>query len=223
LEAIVRYLQAHPFFQGLTADQLTQIGHRATLKTAKAGETLSLEGDPCTKVYLVLEGRVQALKASPQGREQVVAELGRGQALYVVAALDGGPLPATTRAHTRVTLLGFSRQDFVALLREHPELALQVLTDLARHVRQLSSLVEDLSLRTVPQRLARLLLERATSPHGHRMTQREMAAQLGTVREVLARALAQLQREGWIRVRRGVIEVVSPESLRAFSSGELPL
>ena len=96
----------------------------------------------------------------------------------------------------------------------------------------LSSLVEDLALRSVPERLARLLLARIESgcqgsAYGsraatrRRMTQREMAAQLGTVREVVARNLADLERRGWIQVRRGVIEIVDPDALRAFASGDV--
>jgi CRP/FNR family transcriptional regulator len=81
-------------------------------------------------------------------------------------------------------------------------------------MRRMTSLVEDLSLRSVSERLAKMLLERAQSVHAQRMTQREMAAQLGTVREVVARNLSQFQSKGWIEVHRGSIEIIDLQALR---------
>ncbi len=91
---------------------------------------------------------------------------------------------------------------------------MRVLVMFAQRMRKLTSLAEDLSLRTVPERLAKLLIERAVSSADHRMTQREMAAQLGVVREVVARSLSRFEQQGWIRVRQGVIEILDPEALR---------
>ncbi len=218
MEVIRQFLAAHPYFQGLSAPEVARVAQLAAWRTLSRGEILALEGEACTAVYFVVQGRVRALKMSPQGREQVVNELHAGQAFYTAPALDGGPLPVTTQAATKALLLSFARQDFLALLQEHPSVAMQVLTDLARRLRQLSSLVEDLSLRSVSERLARLLIERAEAPEKQRITQREMAAQLGTVREVLARTLSQFERRGWIRLHRGVIEIVDLQALRQVVS-----
>lgn len=213
LSLIRDYLAQHEYFSELDAAQLDWVARLATLHRLSRGQILSLEGDPCSTVYFVVEGRVRAIKMSPQGREQVVNELQPGQAFYMVPALDGGPLPVTTQGATRATLVGFSCRDFVALLRRYPSIMMHVLGEFARRLRRLTSLIEDLALRSVSGRLARLLIERAKSA-SHRMTQREMAAQLGTVREVVARSLAQFERQGWIHVRRGLIEIVDPDALR---------
>jgi len=149
-----------------------------------------------------------------------VREVQPGEAFYLVPALDGGPLPVTTQAATRARVLALSRQSFLALLRDHPSVARRVLLSLAQRLRRLSSLVADLSLRSVPERLARLLVDLARSPGGRRMTQREMAAQLGTVREVVARALKKFEGEGWIRVQRGRIEILDLEAL--VQAGSFP-
>ncbi|NLG28742.1 MAG: Crp/Fnr family transcriptional regulator, partial [Chloroflexi bacterium] len=172
-------------------------------------------------VYFVVEGRLRAIKSSLQGREQIITESVAGEPIYLVAALDGRPLPVTTQAATRATLLRLSLADFVALLSAQPEVARRLLTTLARRLRQLTTLVEALSLMSVPQRLARLLVERAEAPDGSRMTQREMAAQLGSVREVVARALGQFAERGWLRLGRGSIEILDLQALRDIASGEL--
>jgi len=72
----------------------------------------------------------------------------------------------------------------------------------------------------VSERLAKLLLAHAASPDERRTTQREMAAQLGTVREVVARTLAQFEMQGWIRLERGSITIVDAEALRQAASLE---
>ena len=121
------------------------------------------------------------------------------------------------RAATRATLVAFPREAFRRILTQHPPVARPVLRDLAVRLRRCTVLIEDLSLRTVPERLARLLLERAReAPETRRMTQQEMAMQLGTVREVVARSLAQFEAQGWIHMERGTIEILDLGALRAI-------
>jgi CRP/FNR family transcriptional regulator len=94
---------------------------------------------------------------------------------------------------------------------------MNVLRELAQRLRKFSALIGDLSLLTVPQRLAKLLVERARSGGRHHATQREMAAQLGTVREVVARSLSQFEDQGWVRVGRGVIEILDADMLEEYA------
>ncbi|MFO7916709.1 MAG: Crp/Fnr family transcriptional regulator [Anaerolineae bacterium] len=211
---VTDYVRGHPFFEGLKEAQLHDLTRMAALQKLDEEQILGLEGDRCTSVYFVVEGRIRAIKMSAGGRKQVLGEFEPGEAFYMVPALDDGPLPVTTRTATRATLLRFSRQDFLGLVERHPPLAMQVLNTLAQRMRRLTSLVEDLSLRSVSERLAKMLLERAESARTQRITQREMAAQLGTVREVVARNLSQFQEQGWIEVHRGSIEIIDPQALR---------
>jgi CRP/FNR family transcriptional regulator len=211
---VTSYVREHPFFKALGEAQLRDLARMASLQELDRGQILGLEGDRCTAVYLIMEGRIRAIKMSASGRQQVLGEFEPGEAFYMVPAVDGGPLPVTTRTATRATLLRFSRQDFLHLVQHHPSVSMEVLTNLAHRMRRMTSLVEDLSLRSVSERLAKMLLKRAESAHAQRMTQREMAAQLGTVREVVARNLSQFQDEGWIEVHRGSIEIIDPQALR---------
>ncbi|MFP3897600.1 MAG: Crp/Fnr family transcriptional regulator [Anaerolineales bacterium] len=214
MSRVTDYVRDHPFFEGLGETRLHDLTRMTTLQELDQGQILGLEGDRCTSVYFVVEGRIRAIKMSAVGREQVLGEFEPGEAFYMVPALDDGPLPVTTRTATRATLLRLACQDFIRLIKRHPPVAMQVLTTLAHRMRRLTSLIEDLSLRSVSERLAKMLLKRAESAHSQRVTQREMAAQLGTVREVVARNLAQFQEQGWIEVHRGSIEIIDPQALR---------
>lgn len=218
METIQAYLQGLIYFADLNTTQLNEIARLAIVRRLARGEIVSLEGEPCTAIYFVIEGRVRAFKTSPQGREQIVSEIQAGEAFYLVPALDNSPLPVSTEASTRVLLLSLAREDFVQIVQRYPPLALAVLRDLAQRLRRLSALIEDLALRSVPERLAKLLITHATASNARRMTQREMAAQLGTVREVVARTLAQFEVQGWIRIERGSITIVDAEALRQAAS-----
>jgi len=213
-ETIRDFLSHLPFFRALSPDDLTQLAARAWRRDVARDEIIALEGDPCRAVYIVAQGRVKAVKTSLQGREQVVHVMSVGEPFYLAPALDGGTLPVTTQAVTRARLVGLGREDLLTFLESHPALAFQALVELARRLRQMSALIEDLSLRTVAERLARLLCQQVSQAGPQRLTQREMAARLGTVREVVARTLAQFDRQGWIRLGRGAIEILDLEALR---------
>jgi len=209
-----RFLREHPYWAGLDDRALREVEAAARVRELERGQVYALEGDPCDAICFVLIGRIDAVKLSAEGRRQVVNVVQAGQSFYLVPALDGGTLPVTTVAATRSLLACFRPDAFFALMARNPTLMRAVARDLASRLRRMSELVADLSLRSVPQRLARLLLERAEGRLPSRMTQRDMAAQLGTAREVVARCLGRFQDKGWVRVGRGVIEVLDAEALR---------
>lgn len=217
---MLSFLAERIYFRDLDQMALHQVASVASPQRVGRGQILALEGEPCRAVYLVMSGCIQALKMSPEGREQIIGDIGPGEFLYLVPALDDGPLPVTTRALSDTMLLSFALQDFLALLSRYPSISLAVLQSFARRLRQMAALIEDLSLRSVSQRLAKLLLRWAESPNRRRMTQREMAAQLGTVREVVARTLSQFESEGWIVMQRGRIQVRNLQALRC-EAGEM--
>ena len=214
-----RFLREHPYFQGVADTILDDVVRASRVRELERGQVYALEGDPCEAVCFVMLGRMDAVKLSVEGRRQVISIVQAGELFYLAPALDGGGLPVTTVAGTRSLLLCFRRDAFLRLLDRHPEMMRPMLADLALKLRQLGDLVADLSLRSVPQRVAGLLLDRAEGKLPARMTQRDMAAQLGTVREVVARCLGRFQDEGWVRVGRGVIEVLDADALRAEAEG----
>ncbi|HOG45574.1 MAG TPA: Crp/Fnr family transcriptional regulator [Anaerolineae bacterium] len=213
---IVDFLKRIPYFGRLSAPTLADVAGRASLRSYARRELILLEGEPAQAVYFVVSGQVRVYKVSAGGREQVLDRLGPGAALNLVPVLDGAPNPASATAANAVTLCAIPRDDFLAAIRHYPPLAEAVLADLATRLRRFAALVEDLSFRTVRARLARLLLRQAAQP-GRRFTQAEMAAELGTVRDVVGRLMAELQDEGLVAVERHRIIVKDRPALEAMA------
>jgi CRP/FNR family cyclic AMP-dependent transcriptional regulator len=213
--------QLHPFYSVL-GSEFNELQSKMTLRYLARGEVLVLEGESCTHVYWVAEGRLRILKTSIGGREQTLAELIVGEVLNLVPALDGGAVPATALAATRASVFALRKEDLIRLLQRYPALAMAVLHDLARKLRKQTDLAADLALRSVGERLARLLVYETETAQGLHTTQREIAARLGTVREVLARELARFEGRGWVRLGRGSIEILNLTALRRLADeGEM--
>jgi len=214
---IAEFLRMSPFFSELVEDELVELASRVHERTFHRGEVILLEGDVPPAVYFIVHGQVRIYCLSMEGREQVLRRLGPGESFNVVPVLDGGPSPANVMAWTDVTAYAIECGHFLQIVRQHPAVAMALLADFAARLRDMTALVKDLSLRTVGARLAKLLLAQATKKDAapRRMTQQEMAAQLGTVREVVGRALAQLAREGLIRMERHRIVIVDRSGLES--------
>jgi CRP/FNR family cyclic AMP-dependent transcriptional regulator len=202
---------------GLSDDALARVARRAIRRTYSLGETVIFEGDPCQAAYFIAHGQVRAYRLSPGGREQVLARLGPGQTFNTVPPFQPhGVNHATVQALTPVTLYAITCEDFRRLVGECAELALAILQDFAHRLDHLTDLVEDLSLRTVRGRLARFLLERADAGQvTRRWTQEEIAAHLGTVRDMVGRTLRAFADAGLVRMERQRIILLDREGLEA--------
>ena len=140
--------------------------------------------------------------------------------------LDGGPNPASAAAIVETNLWVITRDALQRLAQQHPQLAWALIESIARRARYLVAMVEDLSLRSVKARLARLLLAEAeqaaradTLDWSQMVTQAEIAARLGTVREMVGRALRELADDGLIEFDRHRIVVVDRAALAAVGDG----
>jgi CRP-like cAMP-binding protein len=216
----VEVLSQLSFFAGLGEGDLLEIAAYVHECTFSPGQVIILEGEPCQAVYFVAHGVVRAIRLSLEGREQVLAYLRPGESFNLVPALDSKPNLATVDAVTEATLYTISCQRFHQIMRGHHEVALAVLEHLAAEVRHLSDMVEDLALHTVRTRLARFLLAQAEGTrHPKRWTQEEIAAHIGTVRDVVGRTLRGFANDGLIRRERGQIVVLDREGLEREAAG----
>ncbi len=219
-ERTLQALRGIPLFSALPERALSRLAEVAVRCTYAPGETVILEGEPSRYVYFVAEGQARVVRTAPDGREQVLARLGPGSAFNTVPPfLPQKVNHATVQAVTSLVLYAISVSDFLRLVGECPELARALLEDFARRLDHLTNLVEDLSLRTVRGRLARFLLEHAEGEREgeviHRWTQEEMAAQIGTVREVVARTLRAFADAGLLRMERHRIILLDRAGLEA--------
>ena len=203
---LTAFLHSLPVFASLNVAQAAELASAARMRDYARGELVVLEGERAQAAYWVVSGQVRVVKLSPTGREQVLDRLGSGEALNLVPVFDGGPNPASAEAVNAARLCVLPVSALREAVRRHPAVAEAMLADMAGRVRKFAALVEDLSFRTVRARLARYLLRRAGQP-GRRLTQAEMAAELGTVRDVVGRTLADFQAEGLIAMDRHRIQI----------------
>jgi len=182
-----------------------------------AETVIVVEGEPCEAAYFIVEGNVEVYRMSFQGRQQVLVRLGPGQAFNTVPLFQvNGCNHASAIAHTDVTLYALRKEDFPRALRDCPDLALVILQDFANRLAHLTDLVEDLALRSVRGRLAQFLLQQANgSAVTQKWTQDEMAAHLGTVRDMIGRSLRALTNERMIKLDRGRIVLLDRAALEA--------
>lgn len=214
---IVSLLRAVPYFADLPESVLAELARVALRTSYAAGEFIFWEGEPCQGLYVIESGTVRISRHSAEGREHILHLLNLGDTFNDVAALDGGPNPATASAHVDARLCRISRPDLQRIATQCPQLAWALIEGMARRARHLVGMVQDLAMRSVKGRLARLLLEQAEaneSPEFQRMlTQEEMASRLGTVREMVGRTLRSLAADGLIEFDRHRIVILDPEGL----------
>jgi CRP-like cAMP-binding protein len=200
---------------------LRSVAQMAVFMRRGPGAILQVEGEPAQAMFIVLRGRVKILRSTPSGREQVIHVAGPGDHINVVPVVDEGKCPATVQTLTEAEVFALPIKELRAHLLREPRLAMMLLANLARNHRTMVNLIEDLALHTVQSRLAKLLLDRASSASAGEavfpMTQSEMAEQLGTVREMVARTLRTFEGLGFIQTERGRIAVLDAAGLRELT------
>jgi CRP-like cAMP-binding protein len=212
----VDFLKSNPYFSGLGPAAFDSIAKVTFEKRVDRGEIFLFEGESDVVLYFVASGAVKIFKTSAEGKEQILGIARPGESINDVAVFDGGPNLASAQAMGPVVLYGMSKKNLEAIIREYPEVAANVSGVLANRVRYLVSLVEDLSFKHVIGRIAKILLQYAGSgtEAGQRLTQQEMAAMAGTVREVVGRSLKILEQEGAIRLDHHRIIIADREALK---------
>ena len=192
------------YFRALSAVDLHRLAGYAVVRDFRRGSRVFEEGAPAEGLFVVMEGRVRLVRRSRSGREQVLHAEGPGATLGEVPLLDGEGYVATAVAAEPVRLLYLPRAAVLDACRRHPEVALGIIRVLARRVRSFAGLVEDLSLKNLTTRLAGFLLAESDKASAKTfelaLTRDEIAARLGTVRELVSRSLARLRATGAVTV-----------------------
>lgn len=212
----IKVLSRVPYFANLDAALLEMIAQQTRLQRYNPGQIVLLEGDHDVALYIVESGWLKAVKTSAEGREHVLHFIGPGEVFNAIGVFAEDSNPATVIALEATSVWVIQQEAMLALFDEHPELGRIVIQRLAKRVQQLIQMVEDLSLRTIEARLARYLIEQSKAEQMARprwATQAEMANRLGTVPDVLNRALRGLARDGLIRVERQQIHILDFEGL----------
>jgi CRP/FNR family transcriptional regulator len=217
-------LKATPLFAALEEAEIASLAARCGIRPYSAGEILFAEGEQCKGLYIVVSGRVRIFKTAANGREQVLAVEGPGASVAELPVFDGGSYPASGSAVEKTEVLFVSRSDLRAICLEKPEVSLKMLQVVGSRLRRLVGIIEELSFTTVRHRLISLLLRQASlegRPEERgtvfmlAASHQEIAAQIGTVRELVSRNLARLQAQSFIEMNGRQITILDRAGLEA--------
>ena len=239
-----RLLAQVPLFAALTAEELAGLAALLSRRRYAKGEVIFHQGDAGTALYIVEEGGVKIVLGSEEGKEVILALLGRGDFFGELALLDGEPRSADAVARDATQLLALRRDDFLRFVLDKPRVAASLLAVLSRRLRRTDQLVHDAAFLDVRGRLARVLLELAeaqgrpepagvaaggTFPVGAaaatvvlaaRLTQGELAEMVGATRESINKWLGFYTRRGVLRFERGRLTLMDLQRLRQDSGSD---
>ncbi len=224
----VETLRRVPFFASLDHEELRGLASHCQIERFARAELLFSEGDPCEGLYVVQAGIIKLFKVADNGREQVLVTERAGSTVGELALFDGGPFAASAAAVEDSTLLYLPKREFLDLCRRNSAVAFAVIRALAWRFRYLTSLVEELSLKEVSHRLARFLRDRAAlagvrTRRGVEFpleeTNQQIAAEIGTVRDLVSRNLRRFVDRGIIKMERRKVIVLDMTELEGQIAG----
>ena len=208
-------LRSNRYFQGVSETFLEALASQTQLYRFDAGETLFWEGDPCLGLYILQQGSVKLYKLSPQGRELIITVFEDDASFNEVPVFDllDNPVNVGAVLDTQVWLI--DAESLRQVVVNHPEAAQKIIINLSQNLRMLVKKVAEMTFYPVTARLARLLHD---LPPEHlsgtdRLTQDDLASRVGTVREVVARSLKELENRGAIEIERGKIKILDKDKL----------
>lgn len=220
---LVGTLRRVPLFTDLSDEEMTLIARSVSRLRFDRGATIFVEGDACHELLIVEEGTVKIFKSAASGRQQLIGIERAGNSLAEVPVFDGGRYPAAAEAAVSAVLLRLPADQFRRICLQNPELGLKVFKVLGHRLGHLASLVEELSFSTVRGRLIARLIRLADetgelTPRGiqFQLTENneELAARLGTVRDLISRNLGRLHCAGLIEMTRRTVNIPDLSILR---------
>lgn len=222
----VPHMERSLLFQGLSAEELRRLEAISELRQYDKGEVLFTEGLEGSGFFVVVSGQIKVFKLSFDGREQILHILGPGDPLGEVPVFAGQTFPANAQALSASQMYFFPRTKLLQLYQDSPSLAMNMLAVLSRRLREFTVLIENLSLKEIPQRLATYLLHQqdgqaVTARIKLTVTKGVLSNILGTTQETLSRVLGRLSQEGLITVQGKEIRIEDAKRLRELAGGEV--
>ncbi|MBN1669281.1 MAG: Crp/Fnr family transcriptional regulator [Anaerolineales bacterium] len=216
INILLNRLRTFEFLRGLEDETLIELSHSAVWKIYPPDAVIFWEGDLETHLFYLQYGWLKVIKTTPYGHEQILRFLGPGEIFNEIGVFARRPNPATAMALEETGIWQIPRRALEQILYAHPHTALQIMENMADRFIDLVALTADISLRTVEARLAKHWIEQAKDgviPRYRWSTLTELAAHLGTVPDVLSRAVRELTKAGLVEVDKQQIRILNPEEL----------
>ncbi len=201
-------------FEFLEAEELDRLYSLCTTERFAKGDYIFLECDQPRNLYVVVKGEVKLLKQTEDGRETIVEMAYPGEIFGEEAIFDGQPYPMTAQALDDVELLSISRGDFFSFLRDNPDLALEIITELGARLREAQNTIRALAMERVEWRIARVLLMLSRKAGVMEadgvsidlpLTRQDIADMAATTVETTIRVLSNFKKMGLVDTEKGKI------------------
>jgi len=215
-----------PFIDSAPPELRSALAEAAKVVVLEAGDYFLREGDSCAHFAVVASGKLRVFKLAESGHEITLYHVGPGEAcpLNVSCILSNRPVPAMAQAEDAVEAILVPAEAFRRWIAEHESLRTFVFQMFSTRLTEVMSLVEEVAFRRMDQRLARRLTELLRSDGGPdasvEVTHADIAADLGTAREVVSRLLKEFERLGAISLARGRITLRDAKLLDELTSGD---
>ncbi len=215
---ITEQISSIPLFRGLPEKHIEDLAMIVVDQVFRRGQIIFSEGDEGTGFYVVIWGRVKIFKLSPEGKEQILHIFGQREPFGEVPVFTGQRFPANAEAMEESRIFYFPRDSFIRLIEKNPSLALNMLAVLSKRLHRFTRLIDDLSLKEVPGRLASYLLYLSEQKRGSdelelNITKSQLASLLGTIPETLSRILGRMTRQGLIESEGPRIKILDRQGL----------
>jgi CRP/FNR family cyclic AMP-dependent transcriptional regulator len=222
-------LKSTYLFAKLNARHIERLAACVVSKSVPRTTTICAKGDPGSSLFVICRGTVKITSPSVDGHDALFNLISKGDILGEIALLDGGTRTADAVAITDCEFFVIERRDFLPLMREEPEIALRMIEILCGKVRQTTEQAENLMFLSLPARLAKALLRLSDSGDGRPcerkavITQKDLGNLIGMSRESTNRQLRMWEEQGWVRLERGGIVVLSPTALEPIAENDTGL
>lgn len=210
-----------PLFSNLDESIRQKVSHVCSIRDTKRGVNIFLEGEDAGGFYAILSGMVKIYKIGFDGKEQIIHIFGKGEVFGEVPVFSGGVYPANAVAIEDSRLVFIDKLQFVDLISKEPTVALKMLALLSLRLRKFTHLIENLSLKEVPNRLASYILMISDDKTEVRLpiSKTQLAGTLGTIPETLSRILNRMSINGILEVKGRLIVISDRQKLKDIASG----
>jgi CRP/FNR family transcriptional regulator len=223
----VRALRNTELFRDLDETMLSAVAAKAVERAIARGEILFVMGEAAKGLYVIAAGSVRAYRTGADGREQIIHTEHSGATIGELPLFDDQPYPSTVAAEEDSIVLFIDKEFVRQLCYAYPDIAMAGLRLLSRRLRKCAELVETLSLKAVGQRLAQWFLNEARAGGKKAgegieveipLSRERMAARIGSVREVVSRAIARLDHDNLIKFDGHRVLIPDVQRLEEYSN-----
>ena len=212
MDSLENILAANPLFAGFSNQELVEITGRAIHRDYQNQEILVYQEDVWPNLFVIGEGKIDAVKESAEGRSFIATSLGAGDVFWGSAFfIEGAPMPVLLQAKANTRIYTWSRDYLVPIIRQHGEMSWSLCQLMISRMQLASTIVEDLAFQPVMGRLAGLILSEFSDAEdefkSRELTLEEMASRIGTTREMVCRHLYRFAEKGAIQIKRSELRI----------------